>query len=308
MHRGVEVSENKQSSKRGIITIVVVFGGMFLMFFLFAAVMIAAMGEDGLGSVGGDRIGVIEITGPIMESKKTVADLRKFERDENIKGIVVRVNSPGGAVAPSQEIFHAVKRAKKKKPLAVSMGSTAASGGYYIAIGSDKIFANQGTVTGSIGVITQLFNVSELVEKVDLKVHTVKTGPYKDSGSPFREFDLKDEVYFRQLIQDIYDQFVEDVAAEREMELDKVKEYADGRVFTGRQAKELDLVDEIGTMHDAVKWVADEAKVEGEPKLAYPPDKDSLLNEILKEGMETAVSSARTASTPLIEYRYAGPQ
>jgi protease-4 len=187
------------------------------------------------------------------------------------------------------------------------MGSTAASGGYYLALGATKIFANSGSVTGSIGVITQLFNVSKLVEKVDVEIHTVKTGEYKDSGSPFREFDDTDEAYFRQLIDDIYDQFITDVAEARKLDKEKVREVADGRVFTGRQAKELKLVDELGTFDDAVNWVAKEAKIEGEPKLAYPVIETSFLAELLKDGVKGAVSEAKIQSTPVIEYRYVGP-
>lgn len=300
--------ENPKSNRRGILTVIVVFGGMFLMFFVFAAVVIAAMGEDGLAGMAGDKIGIVEVEGPIMSSKKAVQDLKRFEKDDSIKGIVVRIDSPGGAVAPSQEIFEALKRTKAKKPLAVSMGNTAASGGYYIAVGSDQIFANAGSVTGSIGVITQFFNVSRLVDRADIEFHTLKTGAYKDSGSPVREFNMQDELYVRQLIADIYDQFLEDIVSQRDIELEDLRELADGRVFTGRQAKELKLIDEIGTLHDAVHWVANEAKIEGDPKVVYPPDDTTFLNKFLKEGVDTAVSEVRSASTPIVEYRYAGPQ
>lgn len=300
---------DSKSARSGTITVLLVFGGMFLMFFLFAAMVVAAMGEEGLASFGGgESIGVVEINGPIMESKTAVDAIRKFERNDQIKGIVIRVDSPGGAVAPSQEIFEAVKRAKAKKPLAVSMGSTAASGGYYIAIGSDTIFANSGTITGSIGVITQLFNISRLTERVELDVHTIKTGPYKDSGSPFRTFDMKDEMYFRNLIDDVYEQFIEDVAAERKLELGAVREVADGRVFTGRQAKELKLVDKIGTLSDAVQFVADEAGVEGDPKVVYPAKETSFMSELMKGSIQSVVSEVQQQSTPALEYRYVGPQ
>lgn len=296
---------SESAKGKGIVSVLLVFGAMFLMFFLFSATILVASG-DGM-DFSDANIGVVEITGPIMESKDVVARLQKLAKDETIKGIVVRVDSPGGAVAPSQEMYQAVKRASEKKPLAVSMGSTAASGGYYLALGATKIFANSGSVTGSIGVITQLFNVSKLVEKVDVEIHTVKTGEYKDSGSPFREFDDTDEAYFRQLIDDIYDQFITDVAEARKLDKEKVREVADGRVFTGRQAKKLKLVDELGTFDDAVNWVAKEAKIEGEPKLAYPVIETSFLAELLKDGVKGAVSEAKIQSTPVIEYRYVGP-
>jgi protease-4 len=291
------------ADKRGLITVVAIFGSLFVMLLLFAVVMLSAFGGSGFGS-GPNQVGVVEIKGPIMESKKTVADLRAFARDENIKAIVVRIDSPGGAVAPSQEIFQAVKRAAEKKPLVASMGSTAASGGYYIALGAPHIVANPGTVTGSIGVISQIFNVEGLLDTLEVDVHTIKTGKFKDSGSPFREFTAADRKYFDALISDIYEQFIEDVAAARDMELDAVRELADGRVFSGRQAKELKLVDALGSMQDAVNWVKEEAEIEGEATLVYPPEeKMGLMSTLIKGATQTAVREIRSQQTPVIEFR-----
>lgn len=270
--------------------------------------VLVAMGDEGLTGLGEEKVGVVEVIGPITDSKETVRNLRRFVEDDTIKAIVVRIDSPGGSVAPSQEMFQAVQRAKEKKPLVVSMGNLAASGGYYIAIGADKIYANPGSVTGSIGVITQLFNVSRITEKLDLEVNTLKTGPYKDSGSPFREFTVQDEVYFRDLIDDIYEQFVEDVAKSRKMEVSEAKKFADGRVFTGRQAKEYGLVDELGTLTDAVDYVAKEAKIEGDPKIVYPAKETSVLDQLLKSNLQSLVSEAKQQATPVVEYRYVGPQ
>ena len=289
-------------------TVVVVFGGLFAMFFLFAFIAIASLSPDGLSFDAGERVGVVEVTGPIMESKEVIKNLERYRKDELVRGIVVRVNSPGGAVAPSQEIMQAVARAAKAKPVAVSMGSTAASGGYYVSLGADRIFANPGTVTGSIGVITQLFDVHKIVNDVDVEVHTIKTGKLKDAGSPFRKLDIEDEVHFRQLIDDIYTQFVDDIAKAREMDPERVRELADGRVFTGRQAKDLSLIDEIGSMSDAVSWVAKRAKIEGEPKVVYPPKTTTLMDDLVGGGVRSLMSSSREAVTPLIEYRYIGPQ
>ena len=295
---------NDSIDKRGIITVVAIFGGLFLMLLIFAVVMISAFSDDsGFGGVE-NQVGVIEVTGPIMESKKTVEDLRDFTRRASIKGIVVRVDSPGGAVAPSQEIFQAVKRAAKKKPVVVSMGSTAASGGYYISLGAEHIIANSGTVTGSIGVISQLFNVKGLLDKIDVKVNTVKTGKFKDAGSPFREFGPTDRAYFNDLLADIYEQFVEDVAEARGMELSAVKEYADGRVFTGRQAKEYGLVDELGTFQDAVDWVKTETDIEGQANLVYPAQEElGFLSTLIEGAAETAAREVRSQHTPVVEYR-----
>lgn len=295
-------------SRRGIVTVIVVFGGLFIMFFLFAFVAIAAISGDRLDFMSGERVGVVEVTGPIMASKDVVQQLKKFRDDELIRGIVVRVDSPGGAVAPSQEIMQAIATAAKKKPVAVSMGATAASGGYYVALGANRIFANPGTVTGSIGVITQLFDVHQVLRTVDVEVNTIKTGKYKDAGSPFRELTIEDEVLFRQLIDDIYEQFVEDIASARKLDVGHVKELADGRVFTGRQAKELALVDELGSLEDAVGWVAKNAKIEGEPRLVYPPKKTALMDDLIRGGVQSLTAQARESATPVVEYRYVGPQ
>lgn len=292
-------------NKRGLITIAAIFGGLFLVFFGFSVVMLSSV-EGGLG-VGKPRVGVIEITGPIMSSKKAVKNIRRFARDDKIEAIVVRVDSPGGAVAPSQEIYDAVKKAKAAKPLVVSMGSTAASGGYYIACGADTIYANPGTVTGSIGVITQLFDVHELLEGANINVHTIKSGPYKDSGSAFREFTERDERYFRAMVDDIYEQFVEDVAACRELEEGKVRELADGRVYTGRQAKEYKLVDELGSFQDAVDFVSEEANLDGEVQLVYPPSEENLLGQVLSSSVEGVFDTVTSRTTPLVEYRFTAP-
>ena len=297
-----------ESSKRGLLTIVVVFGGLFVMFFLFAMVALLAVDDSNFDFGGGERIGVVEVVGPIMDSREVVEQLATYGDDESILGIVVRVDSPGGAVAPSQEIYQAIERAGEKKPIAISMGSTAASGGYYIALGGDRIFANAGTVTGSIGVITQLFDVHQLLETAQVEVNTIKTGPYKDAGSPFRPMELKDEMHFRALIDDVYEQFVEDIARARKMEVAEVKKLADGRVFTGRQAEALALVDEIGSLHDTVAWVAEQAKLEGEPTLVYPPKDEALLDQLIRGSIQSAVAETRASATPVLEYRYIGPQ
>lgn len=302
------MGEEKQKKKpNNLLTLFVLMGGMFLFLFLFifALTLLGSGGGDGL-EYGDGKIGVVEIIGPITQSKTAVDQLRRFRRDEDIDGIVVRINSPGGAVAPSQEIFEAVKAAKKVKPLAVSMGSTAASGGYYISVGSDKIFANPGTVTGSIGVITQLFNVSRIIEKVELDVHTITTGKSKDMGNMFRPYNENDDLAIRGLIGDIYEQFVEDVAKGRGLEIERVKELADGGVFTGRQALKNKLVDELGTFDDTVDWVAKEAKLEGVPKIIYPEKPMKGLSAILRGGVQTIVSEVKNTSTPMIEYRFVG--
>jgi protease IV len=301
-------SSQEGGGRGGVGIILLVFGGLFFLMVISFAMLFAALSEDGL-SFSSEGIGVIEVIGPITENKEIVSRIRSFAKDEKIRGVVVRVDSPGGAVAPSQEIYEAVKRLAKQKPLAVSMGGTAASGGYYIACGSDKIFANPGTITGSIGVITQLFDVTGILDIANVQVNTVKTGHFKDSGSPFRAFDAEDEAYFEALIEDIHGQFIEAVAECRKLEVDEVKKLADGRVYSGRQAKELKLVDELGSFEDAVAHVAAEAGIEGDPNLIYPPEKDlGFLKEAIQGAVQGLASEAKMQVAPAIEYRYTGPR
>lgn len=292
--------------KRGWLTVLLIFGGLFVMLVVFSIVVVTAFGDGDWGA--SDKIGVIEIKGPITSSRETLEDIRDFEEQDAIKGIVVRIDSPGGAVAPSQELYQAVRETKKTKPLAVSMGTTAASGGYYIACGADTIFANRGTVTGSIGVITQLFNVEEVLENLEIEVNTVKTGKYKDAGSPFNDFTEDEREYFADLLEDIYSQFVNDVAESRGLEVDQVKKYADGRVFTGQQAKEYKLVDKLGSFQDAVDYVKKEAGVEGDIELKYPAEEDlGFLSKAVEGVSDTVSNELKSRHTPLFEYRFVKP-
>ncbi|MFW5967145.1 MAG: signal peptide peptidase SppA [Persicimonas sp.] len=290
--------------KRGLLVVALVFGGLFVALLVFSVVMITVF--DGGGPGGKARIAVVEVEGPIMESQKIVEDLYEFRRDDDIEGIVVRVESPGGSVGPSQEIAQAIEQASEEKPVVASMGSTAASGGYYVSLGAERIFANAGTLTGSIGVISQMFNVEKLLERVDVDVHVLTAGDLKDAGSPFDEFDEREREFFLSLLQDIYDQFVEDIAEARDLDVDEVEDLADGRVYTGRQAEEKDLVDEVGSFRDAVEWVKEEADVEGKEKLVYPPDEDlGFLGELVEGASDAAKKEVRSNTTPVVEYRMA---
>lgn len=312
--------ENKQksSSKKGLF----VLGCLFVLLLgVLGGVSVMLYSMGGTGGTGfsmfDEKIAVVEIKGPIRKSRETVKDIRNFTENDSIKGILVRINSPGGAVAPSQEMYHAVKEASKQKPVIASMGSTAASGGYYIACGAETIMANAGTVTGSIGVISQLFNVKKLLDKIDVDVNTVKTGRYKDAGSPFKKFGPAERAYFEQLLSDIYDQFVGHVAESRPLEYEEVVPLADGRVYTGRRAKEHKLVDKIGTFQDAVDYLEKKAGIQGDATLVYPPEESKgLVSRLFKDmtssavdGVETAVRQTASGSlTPVVEYRWIAPE
>lgn len=224
-----------------------------------------------------NSIGILEINDVIMDSKKTLKHLKSFEKDENVKGVVVRLNSPGGSVAPSQEIYEAVKAFPK--PLVASMDSIAASGAYYIACGAKQVFANAGTLTGSIGVIIPFMNLEKLMEWAKVKQYSIKTGKFKDSGATYREMSAEERELFQNLVDDVLAQFRAAVMEGRKMTEAEAVAVSDGRIFTGQQAKNLNLVDNIGTLHDAVNAVAKLAKIEGEPEVVYPNVRDKFSLE-----------------------------
>ena len=200
----------------------------------------------------GEKVGVVEVTGLITKATTTLEDLKKFRDDKSIKAIVVRIDSPGGAVGPSQEIMEEINKTKQVKKVVASCGSIAASGGYYIASAADIIMANPGTATGSIGVIMQLANVQELTKKLGVDFSDIKAGALKDMGSPFKPLTPEEKAVFQSLLDNIHQQFINDVAKNRKLPVDKVKALADGRVYTGQEAKGLGLIDELGNYNDAV--------------------------------------------------------
>ncbi len=210
-------------------------------------------------------LGIIEIEGAVYSSRKIIKDIAKCKKNPAIRAVVLYINSPGGSVVPCQEIYEAIR--ELDKPTVASLGSYAASGGYYIACACDKIVSNPGTITGSIGVIMSFPNVSELIKKVGVKFDVIKSRPHKDIGSPYRDLTPKERKLLKGVIDDVYDQFVGVVMEERELSYEDVFEIADGRILSGRQAFELDLVDTLGTLHDAKLLAGSLAEIEGEPKV-----------------------------------------
>jgi protease IV len=250
----------------GMLGTVLVLATFFLVTLLITVLL---TGEEGITD-GGMRIGVVAIEGVISSelTERTVRQLTKYGDDTTIKAIVLRIDSPGGGVASSQEIYEGVRRVRSGGKLVVaSMGSVAASGGYYVACVADRIFANAGTVTGSIGVIVQLASVSELLHKVGIESSVITSGPFKDSGNPTRTLRPEERQVFQALVDDVYHQFIEAVAQGRNLPLDEVRQAADGRIYTGRQAKDLRLVDELGSLHDAITYAASRIGSVGKPKL-----------------------------------------
>ena len=225
-----------------------------------------------LALVGKERIALIRIEGPILDSRATVDELETYGDDPLVKAIVLRLDTPGGGVAPSQEIYNAVKRVRldKHKTVVASMGTVAASGGYYIAVASDRILANPGSLTGSIGVVMQLANLENLMNKIGVKNIVIKSGRYKDVGSPFRMMGEEDQQLLQSVLDDAHRQFIEAVAAGRSLDTADVEALADGRIFTGQQAKDVLLVDDLGDLTDAVKLAADMSGLQSPPVVETP--------------------------------------
>ena len=237
--------------------------------------------EDAISS--GPKVGIIEINMPITVSKNIVEDLNYFNQKSNIIAIVVRLDTPGGGVAASQEIYEKVKKIadKSTKPIIASMGGVAASGGYYIALGADTIIANPGTATGSIGVIMSYPIIGELMDKIGVKYETIKSGKLKDSGSLFRNITEEERLYFQMLIDDLHSQFEMVVSKERGIPISEVVKYANGRVFSGKQAVNAGLIDILGTFEDAVHLAAQKAGYFDTPEIVYPPEEKKGLMDIL---------------------------
>lgn len=275
-----------------------VFGVLLVFFVVFG---IVSRMEDVPFARGG-KVAVLPVTGLIADSEATIDQLKKFAKDDSVKAIVLRINSPGGGVGPSQEIYEEVRKLKGKKPVVSSMGAVAASGGYYIACASQKIYANPGTITGSIGVIMQFVNVKDLIEKIGIKGVVVKSGALKDAGSPIREMSPEERQYLQAVIDNVHGQFVQAVADGRKLDIEAVRKLADGRIFSGEQAKALGLVDALGNQEDAVADVARMAKIEGEPRVVLPPKKKISILELLREEAKSIIDETVAKSRLKIDY------
>jgi protease-4 len=232
-------------------------------------------------------IGLVQIKGTIVESDDYVRQIRSLRFDNSIAGVIVRIDSPGGAVAPSQEIYREMLRFREtSKPLVVSMGTVAASGGYYIASPGTKIFADPGTLTGSIGVIFTLPLFEELAKKVGIEFRVFTAGKMKDIGSPYRRMTEDEKKFIDELLKDTHEQFIDDVAAGRGMSRDSIARYADGRVFTGRQALSVHLIDTLGGYEDALDWLRKSTGLSKDANIVERKGTSSRLREWLRD--ETA--------------------
>lgn len=247
----------------------------------------------------GDKVAVVRIEGPIIDSKNTIEEIKEYIKDPSIKAIVLRVDSPGGAVVPSQEIYEEVKKAVSKKKVVVSMGSLAASGGYYISSPASRIVANPGTLTGSIGVIMEIPNLEGLMNKVGVKTEVIKSGKHKDIASVFRGIGKEERVILQGVLDDVHEQFIKAVAEGRKMLLEDARKIADGRIFTGRQALNIGLVDELGNLEDAIKVAAKISGIKGEPSVVSKKEKFSFI-DLLRGKLPKELSDI----FPTIKMRY----
>ena len=273
------------SKKTAIIAAAVLFS-VAVLFALSMKIAATIIGSGDTVLTSKEGVGLIEVKGMILDSRETIRQLRYFLKQDSIKAVVLRVDSPGGIVAPSQEIYAEVKKFAARKKIIVSMGSLAASGGYYISAPATMIYANPGTITASIGVILKLSNIESLMDKIGIKSHTLKTGKYKDSGSPLRQFSAEDRAMLQSVIDNTHQQFVRAVAEGRKLPIEDVRKIADGRILSGEQAREYKLVDRLGTLQDAIEEAGRMAGISGEPELLLPPKRKVNYLDLLVEGAE----------------------
>jgi protease-4 len=267
-----------------------------LFFLLLMALMGSLFGQRTL--TWGEHVGVVTIEGVIRDSQEISRQLDAFGKDGSIKAVVIRIDSPGGGVAPAQEIYDAVLAVKKKKKVVASMGSLAASGGYLIACAADRVVANPGTVTGSISAIMHFANAEELLKKIGLKSSVVKSGRFKDIGTPTRPMTEDEKALIQSLVDDTYDQFLEVVSKGRRIPKEDLRRIADGRVFTGRQAQKLGLVDELGDLSYAIRLAGTLSGIKDEPDVIYPGKKKSTFWElILQQAVISLVGELKKGDT-----------
>lgn len=274
------------------LVLLIALGAVLYFFFYRAGARSGSVGTQSFSL--NDKIGVVLVEGVIGDPFDIIENIDEFGKDSSIAAVVLRIDSPGGGVAASQEIYDAIIALKKKKKVVVSMGSVAASGGLLIACAGDKIVANPGTITGSISAIMQFANVEELLKKVGVKSSVVKSGQYKDIGSPTREMTPEERIIIQELVNDIYNQFIDVIVRDRKMIREQVVAIGDGRVFTGRKAKEYGLVDQLGDMAAAAKLASVLAGKNGKYDLVYPKKKHPSVFDYMFESAANQLSRSLT--------------
>ncbi len=253
---------------------------------------------------GGEKVGIIEINGIIVNSDIIVARIKKFREDKSIKAIVIRINSPGGGVGPSQEIFTEIRRTVKVKKVIASMGAVAASGGYYVAAGADGIVANPGTITGSIGVVMEFTNYKKLMDKIGLVPVVIKSCRYKDIGSPTRNMTDSERNFLNNFVRRIHSQFIMAISEGRNMDSAKVKKIADGRIFSGEDALKAGFVDRLGNLEDAVNWAGELAGIKGRITTVTARERKFSLLKYVEESCAEILAKYGIFSYPYPSYIY----
>ena len=276
---------------------------LFLALILLALVGISSITSEWVQQGTKNRIGIVDITGLITDSQYITNQVKKFRQDKRIRGIILRIDSPGGAVGPSQEIYDEVLKTRESgKTIYASMGALAASGGYYIASAAEKIFANPGTLTGSIGVIMAFSNAKGLMEKIGLQPEIIKAGEYKDIGSPARAMTQKERNLLQSVVTDVHQQFIEAVASGRDISVAEVTKIADGRILTGRQAYSLNLVDQLGGLQVSIDQLAHKVGIIGSPKIIRETPRVGFLDWVLKSTVNQSLINR--SSIPSLQYTW----
>ena len=257
--------------------------GKHIFYFLLFLVIISLIPFKSIFEPKTNKVGLITIDYPIVSSSQFNEELDYLIDRGDINDIIIRLNTPGGGVASSQEIYSRIIAEKNKSNInfITSMESVAASGGYYIAIATDKIFANPGSITGSIGVIMEYPVIDELLEKIGIEYKTVKSSSFKDSGSPFRDMTDEERIYFQELIDDLYNQFVEAVSVGREIPIEEVKDIANGKIYSGKQAQKIGLVDTLGSLNDVVEYIKIKNEYQNKIKLINMPKKENSIFDFI---------------------------
>lgn len=325
----------RNKPRRGCLFFFLIFfaaAALGLVLMLFMSLIVAGAKGSGLASLAGDSIAMVQVNGIILDAEDVVDQIRKYARNDHVRGILVRIDSPGGTVGASQEIYSAILNARQVKPVYASMGNTAASGGYYIAAAANRIYANPGTVTGSIGVIFELTNFQELVDKVGLNFEVVKSGPYKDIGSPTRPLEPRERIIMQGLIDDTYEQFVEAILSQRREPLaaaqaeaatstddfwpgilldgpvlprnaeELLRRIADGRLYSGRQALRLGLVDAVGSEGDCIMALGEAVGLE-DPHIIEEQPMPTILQLLLGKSADAVAQKIRHGAN--LSYRVA---
>ncbi|MCK5097485.1 MAG: signal peptide peptidase SppA [Desulfobacteraceae bacterium] len=251
------------------------------------------------------NVGIVEISGIISSSKKAIKAIKEFRKEDSIKAIIVRINSPGGGIGPSQEIYTEIMRTRGEKPIIASLGSVAASGGYYIASATQKIVANPGTITGSIGVIVEYTNIQEVLKKIGLSAVVIKSGKFKDIGSPVRDITDAEKEFLQNFVDELHMQFVNHAAEGRGLDAEVMAKLADGRIYTGQTAMELNLIDQLGNFEDSIQLAGEMAGIEGEVIPVYPKqDRMSLFKELTQSLIQSLFKDINITSAVSDNFRY----